>query len=378
MRHSLSLALLFLTLSLPSYARDFVSRMQKTYLATDKNYELNCEYTYNKSFQLISPKSETIKGEKYLKREFVIENATRSVPMVFIVEEDGRALRYSLTFDGKYVSQGKLAFRELQINPVNDADFALEFETSKIHCQVNFAYAYPVVIRDGNYHINVHPHIVYDWQSLLKEKTESYLNNPEYKSLILLETGNNRGNLVNIWDFFGGVNYMLPQMDYPSDLTEVPSEVELIVSPAGNSRYIIDAQKEVNVTYTGGNHNYCIWNSTRWILQGLMKSKASARINFYYDTNAIVAQKRGIERMGMDFPRRDVNRSNLLKDLLTNKRISEKYHINYYNYFGNILLQRYPGMYKSIKLNYKAPGYEKSDTILGNGSRELEVSLIYL
>lgn len=351
--------------------------MQKTYLATDKNYELNCEYTYNKNFQLIMPKSETIKGEKSLKREFVVENATRSVPMVFLVEEDGRALRYSLTFDGKYISEGKLVYRELQINPVNDADFALEFETSKITCQVNFAYAYPVVIGDGNYHINVHPHTVYDWQSLLKEKTESYLNNSKYKSLILLETKNNRGNLVNIWDFFGDVDYKLPEVNYPSDLTEVPEEVKLIVSPAGNSRYIIEAQKEVNVTYTGGNHNYCIWNSTRWILQGLMKSKATAKINFYYDTNAIVAQRRGIEGMGLDFPRRDVNRSNLLKDLLA-ARNSEKYHKNYYHYFGNILLQRYSGMYKSIKLNYQAPGYEKSDTILGNGSRELEVNLIYL
>ncbi len=370
-------ALITFSIATPIMAMDFPARMQEAYTRTDKNFDLDCVYTYNNTFQLITPVSKTIKGPDFIQREFILENSQRSVPMTFLVKKDDRSFNYTLTFDNKYKSENKIKNRDFQISPVNNREFAQEFETSKIYCQVNFAYAHPTPISDGNYHINVHPHVAYDWQNLLQETTERYLADSNYKSLILLETGNYRGNLVNIDSFLSNFDYKLPKTDYETNLVTVPSDIELIVSPAGNSRYQIKAENEMNITFTGGNHNYCIWNSSRWLIMGLMRSKTQAKLNLIYDTASIVAQPRGMEGIGINFPKRDVNHSNLLKDLLLNTKNSASYHANYLDFFKRILLARFTGMYKTVKINYEAEGFVRNEVIKGNGERELEINFIY-
>jgi hypothetical protein len=244
-------------------------------------------------------------------------------------------------------------------------------------CSVNFAYALPFVLEDGNYHINVHPHTIYDWQNRLKEPIEKYLSDETYKSIILLEADNVRGNKVNIPNFFAGKEPGLTLPNYPSSLVNVPYETPLIVSPAGNSRYDIRAENEINITFTGGNHNYCIWNSARHILENLLNSRSSATVNFRYDMSAIVAQVRGVERTGINFPRSSVARSNLLRDLLSDKAVQVTYHKNYLHYFSTWLADEYIGMYRTYTVDYEGPGFKEVRTYNGHGTRDLKVTFRY-
>lgn len=372
-----TLNLLFMTIGLiPSIAfASFKERAAEAYLKTDRNFDIDCYYSYNKSFKLITPVSETQKDSQSISRDFVIETPQSTVPLHFALNRVENSFNYSVLIDNKHLSSGKLGKREFYIAPIKDIKFAGEFETSKIFCKVNFAYAYPFTLEDGNYHFSVHPHKTYDWQSLLKDKIEVYLNDPDFNSIILLETGNYRGNLVNIHHFLDGVDYKLPFTDVDSDLEAVPENVPLIVSPAGNSRYDFQVKKELNITFTGGNHNYCIWNATRHVIHSLMESKSEAKINFLYDTNAIVAQVRGIDG-GLNFPRRNVNRSNLLKDLLSSSE-SRDYHMSYLRYFSGFLARQFAGMYKTYTIHYHAEGFQTTVTLQGTGLRDLEVSLTY-
>lgn len=359
-------------------ASSFSTRMAETYLATDKNYDISCHYAFNKKFKLITPVGTTIKGPDYIKRDFKIENGDRTVNMTFTLKEVNKKHQYTVLFDNKFVSANNLIKRKFYIAPINNSAFAAEFETSQIVCGVNFAYAYPYEIDDGLYHFNVHPHKIYDWQSHLKTPVERYLNDSKYQSIILLEAGNYRGNLVKIEDFLNNVDYRLPTSNYPSELEYVPVEIPLIVSPAGHNRYDFKALNEVTITFTGGNHNYCIWNNTREIMESFMKSKSVARLTMYYDTSSIIAQAKGMEGFRFNFPKRDINRSNLLKDLFQNRENTLSYHTSYHGYFKNTFFKEFMGMFKTVKLVYQADGFMKSDIITGTGERELEIVLQYL
>ena len=362
-----------------TYAQDVASRMTAEYLKTDKNFDIDCRFFFNTSFKLLTPVSNTIKGPDFIKREFILESSTKTASMTFLLKKQGKDYEYHILFNDKYISKEKLSKRDFNISPIDDSSFSNEFETSKIYCSVNFAYAAPQIIDDGDYHINIHPHRNYDWQKLLKVPVEDYLNNVNYKSFILLEAGNLRGNLVNINDFFNGVNYELPQNNFGgTDLEHVPFEVPFVVSPAGHNRYILKAKSQINVTFTGGNHNYCIWNNTRFVIESLMRSKSKAKLNILYDTKAIVAQSKGMERVGINLPKKDINQSNLLINLLKKESTRGTYHLNYHGYFKTFFLKQFMGMFKTFKLTYQAQGFEREDVIQGTGTRDLEVNFIYL
>lgn len=369
---------LFLLLgSAASWAQDFTARMVEAYRETDRNFDLDCYYSYNKTYQLITPVQDTVKGQNSLSRKFEIENGKRSIELEFGVRiEEGKVI-YEALFDRRSSVRGNLKQRDFYLPALSDRSLQNEFETNKIMCSVNFAYALPFILEDGNYHINVHPHTIYDWQNRLKAPIEKYLNDTEFTSVILLEAGNVRGNQVNIFDFFAGKEPELGLPSYPSTLVNVPLSVPLVVSPAGNSRYDIRAEKEINVTYTGGNHNYCIWNSARHILENLLNSRSSAVVNFRYDMSAIVAQPRGVERTGINFPRGSVAKSNLLKDLLSDKTVQATYHKNYLHYFSKWLADEYIGMYRTYTVDYEGPGYKEIRVYQGNGTRDLKITFRY-
>lgn len=361
----------------PSWAQDFAARMNATYLETDRQYDLDCYYSYNKNWKLITPRTLTVKGTDTLNRSFYVDNGSRKVVLNFSVKITAGKAMFEAAFDGRNLISGKLLKRDFYLPALPDANFQNEFETNKIMCSVNFAYALPFVLDDGYYHISVHPHKIYDWQNRLKGPIEEYLGDARYTSLILLEGGNVRGNLVNIFDFFAGKEPTLPMPVYPSSLEMVPENVPLVVSPAGNSRYEIIADREINVTYTGGNHNYCIWNSARHILENLLNSNSSASVTFRYDTSAIVAQVRGVEGLGLNFPRKSVAVSNLLSHLLADTTIQKTYHKNYLYYFSTYLAAEYVGMFRTYTVDYEGPGFKEVRTFEGKGTRDLKVTFRY-
>jgi hypothetical protein len=365
-------------LPLTSFGQDFASRVKAAYELNDKNYELDCYYIRSQDFKLITPVAKTLRSANGLSREFILETATTAIPMTFSVTRSTSSIDYSVVLNKVHESKNKLKTRQFYIAPIADQNFAKLFETSKINCHVNFADAEPVVLNDGDYHFNVHPHTIYDWQTKLKAPIEAYLNNSQLESMIFLESNNERGNAVDLHGFFNGQDAKLNPSALKSDLQNVPAETPMIVSPSGNNRFKMAADSLVNITFSGGNHNYCIWNSTRQVLMGLMKSKSDARVNFFYDTKAIVAQQRGMEGLNINFPRKSVNKSNLLADLLSDKATQSGYHFSYLIFFRNYFAQEYAGMYRTFKVIYEAPGYSETFIMNGQGTKDLEVSFNYL
>lgn len=378
MKNQLFSLVICTTLAQVAYAQDFPQRVRDAYAQTDKAFDLDCSYSRNQSFKLITPVSQTVRSRNQLSREFILEGQTKKVPMTFHLNRVGRSFEYKIVIDRVHESSGTLVKREFAIAPIANGSMAREFETASITCSVNLATAPAQELTDGDYHFSVHPHTIYDWQAKLKAPVESYLADPGFKSIILLETGMGRGNLVDLNRFMDGSEISLPASQLKSDLVNVPKAVPLIVSPAGNNRFKINATSELNITFSGGNHNYCIWNSTRHVLIGLMNSRSAARVNFIYDTRAIVAQQRGMEGLVLNFSKQAIAKSNLLADLLSNTGLQENYHFSYLIFFRNLFAQEYSGMYRTFKVNYEAPGYRESFTMHGDGLKDLEVNFNYL
>ncbi len=362
-----------------SFAQTFSERMSATYKKVDQYYDLECRYSYSEQYGLITPVSETKKLSRSMEREFTITNGQKTLPFKFVVKEkDRRSFEYAIYVNNELQLQGDEQDKEFKLTQFKNASLAREFDSSKIVCNLNFAYDYPIALTDGDYHINVHPHNRYDWKLLLKTITENYLARTDWKSMIMLESGNYRGNLVNLGSFLRGESYSLPLNDYPSDLVNVPLETPLYVAPAGYSRFDFNAQAEVDVTYTGGNHNYCIWNSSRRLLEAYMRSTSTAKVVINYDAAATVAQQRGMEEMNLSFPRNLVNQSNLLKNLLKDKSIAERYHYSYHQFFKVWFMKEFKGMFKEVRLTYKALHYQEDDIVQGNGERVLEININYI
>ncbi len=371
--------LLFAVFLIPMsvFGQDFPTRVKEAYALTDHNYDIDCAYNRSKSYKLITPVSDTLKNPNELTRHFVVENGSREIPMTFTLSRIGRRLSYAITFDNTHTTRAKFKARSFLIPPILDEEFNKEFETNRIGCSVNFAYALPVILQDDNYHINVHPHTVYDFQNRLKEVVESYLNDTSYKSIIMLEADNLRGNKVDVDDFFDGIQPRLRANNLRSKLENVPLETTLVVSPAGNNRFQMDAQNEINVTFTGGNHNYCIWNNARNILVSLMNSKNAPKLNFHYDTNALVAQQDGMEGEGINFTTASVYRNNLLVELLSKELTQKSYHAAYLLHFREDFAKQFSSMYRTFTIHYDAPGFKESFTMNGDGIKDLEVSFNY-
>lgn len=366
-------------ISSPLLAQTFAERMESTYKKVDQYYDLECRYSYSEQYGLITPTTATKKLPQSLEREFSLNSGKRSLPLKLVVrEKDRRSFEYLIYINNELQIQKAEREREFDLAPLKNAALARDFDTSKIKCNLNFATDYPIEITDGNYHISVHPHKRYDWLGLLKSVTENYLARTDMKSMIMLEAGNYRGNLVNLGSFLKGESYSLPVNDYPSDLVNVPLEVPLYVAPAGYSRFDFKAKDEVRVTFTGGNHNYCIWNSSRRLLESYMRSTSTAKIIIDFDAAATVAQQRGMEEMNLSFPRNLINQSNLLKNLLKDKNIAERYHYSYHNFFKIWFMKEFTGMFKEVHLVYKALHYSEDDVIQGNGERILEIQINYI
>lgn len=377
MKKNTTLLFAVLLIPLSVFGQDFPTRVKEAYAQTDKNFDIDCAYFKSESFKLITPVSETIKSENSLSRDFIVETENRQVPMSFKLTRLGKKISYTITFDNTFVTGAKFKARSFLIPPVNDLAFSKEFETNRIGCKVNFAYALPVILQDENYHINVHPHTIYDYQNRLKEVVESYLNDPQYKSIIMLEADNLRGNKVDVDDFFNGFDPRLRVNTLRSKLTEVPQETVLVVSPAGNNRFQMDAKNEINVTFTGGNHNYCIWNNARNILVSYMNSKNTPRLNFHYDMNALVAQQDGMEGEGINFNTVEVHKNNVLATLLVKEPLQRSYHAAYLLHFRSDFAKEFIGMYRTLTINYDAPGFKETFIMNGNGLKDMEVNFNY-
>lgn len=356
---------------------DFDSHMREAYAANDQRADLSCYYFNPRSFKYIRELSKTKISLPSMSRSFELVSERSSIRMDFKLQLVNGQAQYKINFENGAVIHGvikRVKDREFYLGSSGDRTLDRDFEISQVFCSVNFAKEEPVPVA-GSMHINVHPHTRYDYLNVTSAAAQSYMADSSLRSYVMLEEGNYKGNLVNLESYLSGLPVSLPKNFYESNL-KPPESAELIVSPAGHNRFVLDSNEDVEVLYTGGNHNYCVWNNTRNLLYAYLRSESEAVFRIVYDTKALVAQRKGIIG-GLSFPRSSHRVSNLLADLFKDREVARDYHEAYFNYFTQSYIQPFTGLFSELVIEYSSGAYTKQKLIQGNGSRRLKIVMTY-
>jgi len=365
-------------------------RIQSVYQATDKLYDIDC-YIFKPSKNIqISGINKTQYNKKQLERDFIAKYTSQTLAFnVSIQNHPDQEAEYVINFGDRGIHKGVIDtnFKKgFYLDPNIKNPTLKLFEMNKLYCKINFAESSKMIINNSTqkYHINVHPHSNYDLFDETLTTTQRMHNDSTYKSTLLLEEEiDGKGNLVDLSDFLETGNIpSLPLLVYSTNIN-IPKTTNLVVSAAGHNRYeFISSLEEIEINYTGGNHNYCIWNNTRKLITGLMRSESKSTLIINYHTKAIVAQRSGIIG-GLSFKRKAMKDTRLLRNIFDNDlKTASNYINNYFNYFTNSFISRggFSGHYKTmtIQTSSKLPFINKRVILKGRGERHLKIFLNYL
>ncbi len=384
-----TLSILLAVTSAISFAQDINSRISNTFSESFQNKDLKCYYYQPKVNALVSPKHETSFSDGQISRDFSLEYMEDEIDFTFKLYKENSVSKYEISFNNALTYQGELTSKNFyRLMEFGDAGFFVsglsykngdqslytKYNLNKIKCNLELAKSKPIVL-EGNQHVNVHPHTRYDYFSLLSLPVSRYFQT--MKSYVLIDAANRQGAFIDYGAFLSSGSYTTPFSVFETKM-EIPQNIPMLISPAGYNDYEFSNNPEVNITLTGGNHNYCIWNNTRNILWGLFYSKESPVLNITYDTKATVVQRRGIIP-GISFKKKHVKGSNVLADIFKrNPYLKSSYHKAYNYYFQKDFLLRFTGVFKTLTYSYNADGLQVNEVIHGSGTRDLVINLNYL
>lgn len=398
MKFSLGLLLL---VSSHLYANDFMSlqreRIHQAYLKNNQRVDIDCK-VHDQSYNLksITDLSETkfVKNSS-IQKSFRLSNYQNEfLDFEITVRPDANKGSYQINYlnDSALSEMGSIqtsvTYNAENFNFKNKKEIRFssssylytKWRLADVRCHVEFAFNKKVNISDDNnqYHISVHPHSFYDLRNLLTRPINRYLENPNYQSLVLLEDKNGPDVFVDVNDFLRTGKTNIKMFNFDKVLVKIPLRADLVVSPAGHNRYLYSTKKEVTVTYTGGNHNYCIWNNTRNLLKAYFQGSSDAPLNINYDLNAIVVQRRGI-RGNLSMGRREFRKTNLLGKLFQlNSSRAQRYHSDYFSYFSGVHNSPFRDHFSQLVISYHSQHFSKKVVIKGSGKRKLRVNFNYL
>ncbi len=386
------LVLIFLAFN--ALATDYDQRLDALFKSTDKSFDLECYYYSAKKNLLIEEVNQTVYLNKSLIRDFRITKDNQLFDMRLKVSEHknenkdkGPIGNYEVTLAGKKFKGTipKSFYKGFYL--INSfSDFDNDFEVNKIYCRVNIAKALPYVFTrtTDRLHINVHPHPTYDWAKETTENVQKIIDSKASKNIILIEEPvDEKGHLVNLKEFLQtGIVPDLPVSKYKSAL-DIPNDAKLIVSPAGHNRYKFDKKGgELNVLYTGGFHNYCVWNNTRSIISSLFRSNSETTLNLTYKMDSLIVQRVGVIG-SLSFNYLMLRKTRLLSKLNVNKpKYMAKYYKKYFKFFSGPFVfgstyGSFTYAFKTLTINYDNPLYKDSVTYKGAGDRDLTINLKY-
>jgi hypothetical protein len=366
-------------------------RIQSSYQKNNQTYDIYCEvFDTTRTLLQVRPIDKVhFRAGQFLSKNFLLNTSKGELNFKVVVTPDHSEKRaqFQVTFSqnrtfkgGVEEGAGRLYKKEIKIKD-DQSSFYRKHKLNTLSCYVEFAHAPPFEFSDNNLmnHISVHPQGVYDYKRLLKNAIENYFSDDSYQSIVLLEDGNYKENLVKLYDFLVSGNISLPINNYKGIEANIPLDVPMIVSASGHNRYRFNTDKTVTVRYSGGNQNYCMWNNSRKLIRGLMEGLSSASIEIEFDASANVVQcGRGIIR-GIGISCRDVKKSNTLAAFLNkDEKKALKYHQAYYQYFKNVNIPFYKHRFKKVTLSYESKLLRKRTVISGSGDRELHISFKYV
>lgn len=376
-------------LSSIAFSQDINERITKTFNDSFLNKDLKCYYFQPKVKALINPVSETLYSNKSLSRNFKLDHLNDSIDLSFKLYNQGSQTRYQIVFNGNLKYEGFLDkgnfYKLMEFGDdgffvsnltYQSGDLALaeQHELGKVKCNLEIAKSKAITLKSEQ-HINVHPHSRYDYLSLLAAPVTQYFSKMD--SYVLIDAANRQGAYIDYNKFLNTGEYTTAFEIFDTQM-QIPANIPMLISPAGYNDFVFESDEEVNIFFTGGNHNYCIWNNTRNIFWGLFYSDKAPILNINYDTKAMVVQRSGIIP-GISFKKKHTRGSNVLSDIFKrNPGVSDGYHRSYNSYFQKDFFLRFKGAFKTLTYSYEAEGFIVNEVIQGQGDRELTINLRYL
>ncbi len=365
--------LIGLLYSVTATATDMDTRIKAKYSELHKNAKTFCDFTGDPVSNRIEHLSYKVNPKKSIVTQLLIDG----IPATITILPKSKKGEAVLSIDGKSISasikrSNKLKFNLRELN----ADFIVKHDLRRLNCFVDIAVADTFELTYTETHINVHPHANYDYRGLTSVNVQNFMEIFPERSLVLLDDSNGKAVGYNLPNFinFGGDHFSVKKFPNPS--FEIPENIKMIVAPAGHNRFKV-IHPETTIHYTGGNHNYCMLNNTRRIMDGFFHNDDAKVLSFIFYTDSIVAQRKGVisGKPAIPFNIFKIQKKYVLSEIF--EAMSSEEVATYKNFFKNFYARDLKGFrhqyFKTLTINYEG----ERIVLTGSGERELTINFKY-
>ncbi len=325
--------------------------------------------------------SKLVKGQ-YFQTDFKVEKFKFSIK----IELAGRSVDMRLlSKQGNFNQPGDYSYQKKDIkfefNNLNQSQnyYVKKYNLNNMTCTILPYVDKPIQLNSENVHINMHPHKKYDNEGRLNVGVERYLNDKTYQNIVLIDNDDFRyaiqSNLANFirsgrFDGNSGRKFSLPTV-------KVPRNVPIYSHSAGIGLFGVNTD-DLNITYTGGNINYCLWNSTIAMVRGFLRGSKGGTLNLTYDIANMVAQKKN-RYFGPTFRDNGKYQSIYVKPLFNkNTSLRDDFHRAYIKNISSYELQYKTQFYRTLTYKYTAAGTRHSKTYRGRGKGDYIIHMQYI
>lgn len=351
---------------------------------------INCEYKWWLDTPAVETVKQTYTAGKSVSAQYKIKDSLLNINITAggekgIVDYELAGVKFSGTLS-------KWNYIHLDLQNLNQQQLAVsnEYNLNSLTCSLEIAYEDNYVIKNKDLHIAMHPYTLYDLDGESTVAIVKNLQDTTKEQLILLDDVPNirKGQTLNINEFLLSGAPDLPIKPLAPSLSQVwqqmpfdiPEEIPMRVAPAGHLRFTL-TKSEHEITYTGGNHNYCIMNSTRRMLNAFFENPGKKKIVFNYVKEGVVVQWRSFKGMSeLHIPKKVFNKSNLLARMIENMTDKQRdtYFDGYFNYFTGYFLGIKQYMFKEATVIRRGVGVTKIQKVNGKGSGDITIEFNYI
>jgi hypothetical protein len=359
--------------------------MNDAYNKLHQSASIDCEYLDGSDAGMV----QTIEQKFVLAQSLSAKYLVSDISLEIKVSSGGDKGVVDYKVDGVSFNTSISKWNGIQVELFNlsqeQVEVSKKAKLEKLRCSIEIAMEDKFLVTQKNLHINMHPHPGYDSNGKTTKTVVDLLNQETgYQHLLLFDDQVRKAQSTNFNEFITEGNLNLTTFGYFAPTFVVPSYVSLLVSPAGWSRYVLTQDDHV-VTFTGGNHNLCIGNSTRFLIRAFFNKPSSKSLTFNYMLDGIVTQtgSKWFDRYNLTselvIDKEVWKKSHLLKDLFKNmsKRQKSKYTKGYLNYLEKNIISKFKYLYGKVILKSTGVNPETRE-ITGKGSGEFEINVNYL
>lgn len=350
------------------------NKVSQAYKRQQSEAQVHCEHAG------LRFKSNKFSVNNYIETQFEHDGLDFSI----LVKKDGRKFKATLR-DGQkklqiYGTVGKknkpieFSFRNLS----SQAQAIVERHKFKdLRCNVEVYKDKPVALKLKKVHINMHPHSNYDSQGITTDTVESYLYRDDIQNIVLLDNSD-LSRSIKLKNFMKntGVNYRLANFSAP--VVNIPENVPVFASSAGHNLFTIKTDN-LEVTYTGGNLNYCILNNVRRLMDSFLQYSEGGHLDIIFDLDGIVAQK-GSWLNNANFSGGGGSGYFVQKEFRNKPKRARKFHKAFAEFFGNEQLTSFVKrkLFSNVNYSYESPNSSMSKVLEGSGTGNYSISIKFI